>query len=311
MKIHHQSLSFPRPNQTVVTTGTFDGVHLGHKTIVDRLIESARQIEGESVVVTFDPHPRQVLYPNDQSLKLLQSIEEKAARLEALGVDHLLVLKFDKAFSELSSEAFIRNILVDAVGTRKLVVGYDHHFGKNREGSFESLRKQGLIHGFTVEEIPAHDIDQVSVSSTAIRKALMLGDIKTANSYLGYSYSFQGEVVQGNQMGRQLGFPTANLRISHPLKLIPAIGVYAVTVVVRDRIYKGMLNIGYRPTLTEDLILTCEVHILDFSEDIYGETIQVCFMDRLRDEKRFAGKDELIQQLQDDRFQVAQLLESL
>ncbi len=311
MKIHHQSLSFPRPNQTVVTTGTFDGVHLGHKTIVDRLIESARQIEGESVVVTFDPHPRQVLYPNDQSLKLLQSIEEKAARLEALGVDHLLVLKFDKAFSELSSDAFIRNILVDAVGTRKLVVGYDHHFGKNREGSFESLRKQGLIHGFTVEEIPAHDIDQVSVSSTAIRKALILGDIKTANSCLGYPYSFQGEVVQGNQMGRQLGFPTANLRISHPLKLIPAIGVYAVTVIVRDRIYKGMLNVGYRPTLTEDLILTCEVHILDFSEDIYGETIQVRFMDRLRDEKRFAGKDELIRQLQDDRFQVAQLLESL
>ncbi len=311
MKIHHQSLSFPRPNQAVVTTGTFDGVHLGHKTIVDRLIESARQTEGESVVVTFDPHPRQVLYPNDQSLKLLQSIEEKAARLEALGVDHLLVLKFDKAFSELSSDAFVRNILVDAVGTRKLVVGYDHHFGKNREGSFESLRKQGLIHGFTVEEIPAHDIDQVSVSSTAIRKALILGDIKTANSYLGYPYSFQGEVVQGNQMGRQLGFPTANLRISHALKLIPAIGVYAVTVVVRDRIYKGMLNIGYRPTLTQDLILTCEVNILDFSEDIYGETIQVRFMERLRDEKRFAGKDELIRQLQEDRFQVTQMLKSL
>jgi riboflavin kinase/FMN adenylyltransferase len=311
VKIHHQSLSFPRPNQAVVTTGTFDGVHLGHKTIVDRLIESARQTEGESVVVTFDPHPRQVLYPNDQSLKLLQSIEEKAARLEALGVDHLLVLKFDKAFSELSSDAFVRNILVDAVGTRKLVVGYDHHFGKNREGSFESLRKQGLIHGFTVEEIPAHDIDQVSVSSTAIRKALILGDIKTANSYLGYPYSFQGEVVQGNQMGRQLGFPTANLRISHALKLIPAIGVYAVTVVVRDRIYKGMLNIGYRPTLTQDLILTCEVNILDFSEDIYGETIQVRFMERLRDEKRFAGKDELIRQLQEDRFQVTQMLKSL
>jgi riboflavin kinase/FMN adenylyltransferase len=311
VKIHHQSLSFPRPNQAVVTTGTFDGVHLGHKIIVDRLIESARQTEGESVVITFDPHPRQVLYPNDQSLKLLQSIEEKAARLEALGVDHLLVLKFDKAFSELSSDAFVRNILVDAVGTRKLVVGYDHHFGKNREGSFESLRKQGLIHGFTVEEIPAHDIDQVSVSSTAIRKALILGDIKTANSYLGYPYSFQGEVVQGNQMGRQLGFPTANLRISHALKLIPAIGVYAVTVVVRDRIYNGMLNIGYRPTLTQDLILTCEVNILDFSEDIYGETIQVRFMDRLRDEKRFAGKDELIRQLQEDRFQVTQMLKSL
>ncbi len=311
MKIHHQSLSFPRPSQAVVTTGTFDGVHLGHKTIVDRLIESARQIEGESVVVTFDPHPRQVLYPNDQSLKLLQSIEEKAARLEALGVDHLLVLKFDKAFSELSSDTFIRNILVDAVGTRKLVVGYDHHFGKNREGSFESLRKQGLIHGFTVEEIPAHDIDQVSVSSTAIRKALMLGDIKTANSYLGYAYSLSGEVVQGNQMGRQLGFPTANLRISNPLKLIPAIGVYAVTVVIQNRTFNGMLNIGYRPTLTEDLMLTSEVHILDFSEDIYGESIQVRFMDRLRDEKRFTGKDELIQQLQEDRFQVAQLLKSV
>lgn len=311
MKIHHQSLSFPRPNQAVVTTGTFDGVHLGHKTIVDRLIESARQSNGESVVITFDPHPRQVLYPNDQSLKLLQSIEEKAARLEALGVDHLLVLKFDKAFSELSSDEFIRNIIVDAVGTQKLVVGYDHHFGKNREGSFESLRKQGLIHGFTVEEIPAHDIDQVSVSSTAIRKALTLGDIKTANSYLGYAYSLSGEVVKGNQLGRQLGFPTANLRISNPLKLIPAIGVYAVTVVIQNRTFNGMLNIGYRPTLTDDLMLTSEVHVLDFSEDIYGESIQVHFIDRLRDEKRFAGKDELIQQLQEDRFQVAQLLKSV
>lgn len=311
MKIHHQSLSFPRPNQPVVTTGTFDGVHLGHKTILNRLIESARQIQGESVVITFDPHPRQVLYPNDHSLKLLQSIDEKAARLEALGVDHLLVIKFDKAFSELSSDEFIRTVLLDAIGTKKLVVGYDHHFGKNREGSFESLRKQGMIHGFSVEEIPAHDIDQVSVSSTAIRKALTLGEIKTANSYLGYPYSLSGEVVRGNQMGRQLGFPTANLMISSSLKLIPASGVYAVTVEIQNRTYQGMLNIGYRPTLTEDKILTCEVHVLDFSSDIYGETVRVQFIDRLRDEKRFSGKDELIQQLNTDKIQAAQLLNSI
>lgn len=311
MKIHHQSLSFPRPNKPVVTTGTFDGVHLGHKTILNRLIESARQIQGESVVITFDPHPRQVLYPNDHSLKLLQSIDEKAARLEALGVDHLLVIKFDKAFSELSSDEFIRTVLLDAIGTKKLVVGYDHHFGKNREGSFESLRKQGMIHGFSVEEIPAHDIDQVSVSSTAIRKALTLGEIKTANSYLGYPYSLSGEVVRGNQMGRQLGFPTANLMISSSLKLIPASGVYAVTVEIQNRTYQGMLNIGYRPTLTEDKILTCEVHVLDFSSDIYGETVRVQFIDRLRDEKRFSGKDELIQQLNTDKIQAAQLLNSI
>lgn len=308
MKIHHQSLSFPRPNQPVVTTGTFDGVHLGHKTIIDRLIESAKQIHGESVVITFDPHPRQVLYPNDQSLKLLQSVNEKADRLAALGVDHLLVLKFDKSFSELSSEDFIRNVLVDAVGTKKLVVGYDHHFGKNREGSFESLRKQGMIHGFSVEEIPAHDIDQVAVSSTAIRKALTLGEIKTANNYLGYQYALTGEVIQGNQMGRQLGFPTANLRISHALKLIPASGVYAVTVQVQGRTHKGMLNIGYRPTLTNDKALTCEVHILDFSSDIYGETMQLQFVERIRDEKRFSGKDELVNQLQEDQKLVVKLL---
>jgi riboflavin kinase / FMN adenylyltransferase len=311
VKIHHQSLSFPRPNQPVVTTGTFDGVHLGHKTILNRLIESARQIQGESVVITFDPHPRQVLYPNDHSLKLLQSVDEKAARLEALGVDHLLVIKFDKVFSELSSDEFIRTVLVDAIGTKKLVVGYDHHFGKNREGSFESLRKQGLIHGFSVEEIPAHDIDQVAVSSTAIRKALTLGEIKTANSYLGYPYSFSGEVVQGNQMGRQMGFPTANLKISHALKLIPASGVYAVTVEIQNRTYQGMLNIGYRPTITDDKILTCEVHVLDFSSDIYGETIRVQFIDRLRDEIRFSGKDELIQQLNSDKIHAAQLLNSI
>ncbi len=311
MKIHHQSLSFPRPKQPVVTTGTFDGVHLGHKTIIDRLIESAKQMNGESVVITFDPHPRQVLYPNDQSLKLLQSINDKASRLEALGIDHLLVLKFDKSFSELSSEDFIRNILVDAVGTKKLVVGYDHHFGKNREGSFESLRKQGLIHGFSVEEIPAHDIDQVAVSSTAIRKALSLGEIKTANNYLGYQYALTGEVIQGNQMGRQLGFPTANLRISHALKLIPASGVYAVTVQVQGRTMHGMLNIGYRPTLTNDNELTCEVHILDFSSDIYGETLQVQFVARIRDEKRFSSKDELVNQLQEDQKLVVKLLSNL
>lgn len=265
-------------------------------------------MNGESVVITFDPHPRQVLYPNDQSLKLLQSVNEKADRLEALGIDHLLVLKFDKSFSELSSEDFIRNILVDAVGTKKLVVGYDHHFGKNREGSFENLRKQGMIHGFSVEEIPAHDIDQVAVSSTAIRKALTLGEIKTANNYLGYQYSLMGEVIQGNQMGRQLGFPTANLRISHALKLIPASGVYAVTVQVQGRTHKGMLNIGYRPTLTNDKVLTCEVHILDFSSDIYGETMQVQFVERIRDEKRFSGKDELVNQLQEDQKLVVKLL---
>lgn len=308
MKIHHQHLSFPRPQVPVVTTGTFDGVHLGHKTIIDRLIQSAKAMQGESVVVSFDPHPRQVLYPNDSSLKLLQTTEEKAARLEALGVDHLLILKFDKAFSEMRSDAFIRQVLVDAIGTRKLVVGYDHHFGKNREGSFENLRQQGLIHGFEVEEIPAHDIDQVAVSSTLIRKALTLGDVHQAANYLGYPYRLSGEVVTGNQLGRTLGFPTANLRIFSPLKLIPAAGVYAVKASDGVKMHNGMLNIGYRPTLTHDTELSVEVHLLGFAGDLYGKQIDVHFVQRIRDEKRFSGKDELVAQLQSDRDLVTSIL---
>jgi riboflavin kinase/FMN adenylyltransferase len=304
VKVHFGKFPPNRPKNPVVTTGTFDGVHLGHQQIIDRLIRSAKENQGESVVVTFDPHPRSVLFPNDLSLKLLQSVEEKAERLSALGVDHLLVIPFDKAFAEMSADDYIRKIIVDLIGASKLVIGYDHQFGKNREGSFLKLKQMAMIYGFEVEEIPARIIDQVTISSSRIRKALTAGDLETANAFLGYPYTLSGKVVHGNALGRTIGFPTANIEISHPLKLIPASGVYIVNVSVNELAYQAMMNIGYRPTMHVEHELTLEVHLLGFSGDLYGQHLRVSCFKRLRDEKKFDDIAALKNQLLLDKKQV-------
>ena len=304
VKVHFGKFSPNRPKNPVVTTGTFDGVHLGHQQIIDRLIRSAKENQGESVVVTFDPHPRSVLFPNDSSLKLLQSVEEKAERLSALGVDHLLVIPFDKAFAEMSADDYIRKIIVDLIGASKLVIGYDHQFGKNREGSFLKLKQMAMVYGFEVEEIPARIIDQVTISSSRIRKALTAGDLETANAFLGYSYTLSGKVVHGNALGRTIGFPTANIEISHPLKLIPASGVYTVKVSVNGSAYQAMMNIGYRPTMHVEQELTLEVHLLGFTGDLYGQHLSVSCFKRLRDEKKFDDIAALKNQLLLDKKQV-------
>ena len=304
MKIHFGKFSPDRPEKPVVTTGTFDGVHLGHLQIIEKLNQAAKSIGGESVVVTFDPHPRSVLFPTDKSLKLLQSIDEKAARLEALGVNHLLVLPFDKRFSEMPFDVYVKSIIVDLIGAKKLVIGYDHQFGKNREGTFQNLQQQALVYGFDVEEIPAQLIDEVTISSSRIRKALASGELETANAFLGYPYELNGIVVHGAAIGRSIGFPTANVEISNPLKLIPLSGVYAVRVIHNGQSYQGMMNIGYRPTVSNEHDLKLEVHMLDFDEDLYGQNLSILCFKRMRDERKFVDIAALKDQLTVDKTSV-------
>lgn len=308
MRIHYQQLQAPFPKHPVVTVGTFDGVHLGHQTILKRLAETAHQQQGETVVITFEPHPRSVLRPDDDSLRILQTIEEKAQRLALLGIDHLLILRFTLDFAAMDYNAFVEEILVNTVGTKHLVVGYDHQFGRNREGSFSSLRQLGGQFGFTVEEIPAHEVDEVTISSTRIRNALLSGDVKTASLFLGYPYSLRGTVVKGNQLGRTIGFPTANLEIPGERKLIPADGVYAVTVTHNNVVYAGMLNIGIRPTVTTVQQRVAEVHLLEYDGSLYGETLEIGFVERIRDEQKFNGLDALVAQLELDKAKVTRIL---
>lgn len=308
MRIYYSLDDFsPVPN-AVVTSGTFDGVHVGHKKILSRLKEVALKNSGESVVITFWPHPRLVLYPNDTELRLLNTFEEKAELLKQQGVQHLLRIPFTKEFSQLTSEEFITNILVKKIGTKKLVIGYDHHFGKNREGSFEQLKLNGPKYGFDVEEIPRQDVEHVAVSSTVIRKAIESADISTANQLLGQPYSMSGRVIKGDQIGRTLGYPTANIEIDSIHKLIPADGIYAVRVQHSEQVYTGMLYIGNRPTIdgTKKVI---EVNIFNFQKDIYGESLTIEFQAFIRGDLKFNSLDELKLQMQADKVSALSVLD--
>jgi len=310
MKIYHGIEDFKKLEYAVVTSGTFDGVHVGHQKILSRLKEVARKNKGETVLITYWPHPRLVLYPEQTELKLLNTFEEKAALLKEQGIDHLLRIPFTKEFSKTTSEEFIKKILVEQIGTKKLVIGYDHRFGKNREGSFEHLKANANKYGFDVEEIPQQDVDNVAVSSTKIRKALAEGDIESATHLLGRPYMIKGRVVKGEKIGRIIGFPTANIEMEFKHKLIPADGSYAVTIVREHNTYKGMLNIGYRPTVGGKN-KTIEVNIFDFDEDIYGENITIDFIDRIRDEMKFEDVDALKNQLTTDKEKAKNLLKNL
>ena len=302
VRIYHNIEEFQKVKNAVVTTGTFDGVHIGHLKIIDRLRQIADDVNGETVLLTFFPHPRMVLF-SDNDLKLICTKNEKIALLEKAGVDHLIIHPFSREFSRLSSVEFVRDILVNKIGTNRLVIGYNHHFGRNREGSFEHLKEYGPLYGFQVEEICAQDVDEVSVSSTKIRKALDAGHIKTARAYLTHDFSLTGIVVKGDHLGHQIGFPTANIKVVDSHKLVPANGVYAVRVLVRDTELKGMLNIGVRPTV-DGIEKTIEVHIIDFNEDIYGEELTVLFDDWIREEQKFEGLDALKAQLEKDKIVV-------
>ena len=305
MRIYYSIDDFSPVKNAVVTSGTFDGVHVGHKKILSRLTEIARKTNGETVVITFWPHPRLVLYPDDTQLRLLNTFEEKAELLKGQGVNHLLRIPFTKEFSQLSSEEFITKILVEKIGTKKLVIGYDHHFGKNREGSFEQLKLNGPKYGFEVEEIPRQDIDNIAVSSTKIRKSIEAADLATASHLLGQPYTLSGRVVKGDQLGRQLGYPTANIEIDSIYKLVPADGIYAVQVRHANAVYQGALYIGNRPTVngTRKVI---EVNIFNFAREIYGETLTVEFHAFIRHDKKLDSLDALKNQIALDKEHVLQ-----
>lgn len=310
MKIYHGLDDFTKLDFAVVTSGTFDGVHVGHQKILDRVKEIASRCNGETVVITFWPHPRLVLHPEDDALKLLNTFEEKADLLKQHGVQYLIRIPFTKEFSQLTSEEFIRKILVEKIGTKKLVIGYDHHFGKNREGSFEQLLEKGPTYGFEVEEIPRQDVDHVGVSSTAIRKAIEDGDMETATHFLGEPYSVTGRVISGDKIGRQLGYPTANIEVESKYKLIPADGIYAVTVKHETHSYGGMLYIGNRPTI-DGTRKTIEVNLFDFNEDIYGESISIYIHKRTRADKKFDSLEEMKVQLHRDEIETKKILGQL
>nr|WP_295931676.1 bifunctional riboflavin kinase/FAD synthetase [uncultured Dyadobacter sp.] len=300
MNIYHSLDSFHKLEYGVVTSGTFDGVHLGHQKILSRLKEISEQSGGETVVLTFWPHPRTVVSEDSQDLQLLSTIEEKIELFAQLGIQHLAIIPFTRSFSELSSKEFIQQILVEKIGTRKLVIGYDHRFGRNREGSFEFLKENCSEYGFEVEEIPREDIEHTAISSSRIRKALITGHIHEANDLLGRPYSLSGTVVKGKQLGRTIGFPTANIHVHESYKLVPMNGVYVIRAVYNGDTFGGMLNIGTRPTV-DGIGRTIEANLFDFDHEIYGEDLKIELLHYLRPEEKFNGLDMLVKQIRVDK----------
>jgi len=305
VKIFHTSKEFiAKENTSIITIGTFDGVHVGHQEIIKNLVNQSEN--DNSVILTFFPHPRMVLQKG-VDLKLLTTLNEKITLLEKLGLDCLVIEPFTKEFSRLTALDFVRNILIKQLKLKKLVIGYDHHFGRNREGNFNQLQEYGTIYGFDVEEIPAKDIKNISVSSTKIRKALAEGQIEKANTYLGYEFMLSGKIVHGKGLGQKYHYPTVNIHIAEPYKLIPKSGVYVVKTTIGNQNLFGIMNIGNRPTIDGEN-QTIEVHLLDFDADIYGESIQVHLAYRLRDEEKFDSLDHLFNQIRKDETQARKLI---
>ncbi len=298
MRIYREIEAIRNIKNAVVTIGTFDGVHKAHQAIIKRLIDLKG--DGETVLITFFPHPKMVLNPDNQDIKMLQTLSERIAAIEKTGIEHLLIIPFTKEFAEQSAELFTNEILINRIGTKKMILGYDHHFGKNRVGGFDFLKANENKFGFEVEEIPRQEIDETTISSSKIRASLLNGDLIAANELLGYHFSFSGVVVKGKQIGRTIGYPTANIEIAENYKLIPQNGVYAVKVKLHDTTYKGMLNIGLRPTV-DGMNRTIEVNIFDFDQDIYDETLSIELVTLIRQEQKFNGLEELKLQLAKDK----------
>jgi riboflavin kinase/FMN adenylyltransferase len=308
MRIYRQISEFKSHCRPVATVGVFDGVHRGHLEIINRLAKVANEKKCESVVITFDPHPRLVL-PHNAEVWLLNTMDEKLHRFELAGVDVVLVIPFDIEFARVTPHDFIKNILVDQIKASHVITGYDHFFGQNREGDFDLLSKMGGEFGFTVDELPMVLVAEHTVSSSMVRRALLDGDVKLAATMLGYAYEMSGTVVAGNKIGRNIGYPTANIKIKYSHKLIPGQGVYATLVKVDNTVYKAMTNIGFRPTIDADH-LTIEANIFDFNLDIYAKEITLSFIDRIRDEKRFASLGDLQHQLANDKMSAGEILKN-
>lgn len=309
MKIFHSLYDFKPKTKTIVTIGTFDGVHIGHKKIVEKLTSSSLNGDYESLILTFFPHPRMVLN-SVSDIKLLNTIEEKAHLLEKTGLDHLIIHPFDSAFSELSGEEFVKKILVDQFNVKKIIIGHDHRFGKNRSADIRDLILFSKKYDFDVEQISAQEINEVSVSSTKIRNAIIDGNIKLANEYLGYNYFFTGTVIQGKQLGRTLGFPTANIEITETYKLIPQNGVYVVQRDFQGKKIFGMMNIGTNPTVNGNE-QSIEIHFFDFNEDLYNQEMIVSVLHRLRSEEKFESLEHLKIQLDKDKVNSLTFLQQI
>lgn len=307
MKIYNNISEFKTVKNAVVTIGTFDGVHLGHRKIISRLKEIADSIGGETVILTFFPHPRMILHPEDQDIKMINTIDEKAELLEQLGVDHLIITPFSRDFSNQTAEEYVKNILVDQIGTKKIVIGYDHRFGKDRQGGLAELQQMAPVYGFEVIEIPEQDIHDVAISSTRIRKALLSNDIKLANEFLGYPFFISGKVMRGDQIGRTINYPTANILVEETYKLIPPEGIFAVKVKVAGQTLKGMGYIGHRPTIN-GITRNIEVNIFDFNQDIYTQPIRMEFLHFVRGDIKFESLEQLQKQLDKDKADVRGLL---
>lgn len=308
MKVFFGLDNLPHFQKAVVTIGTFDGVHLGHKVILNRLTQKASEIGGESIIITFEPHPRFVISSSKKPISLLNTLEEKIENLQKEEIDNLVVVNFTLEFASIAAEDYIEKFLVEKFHPHTIIIGYDHQFGKERKGNFQLLESMKEKYRYEIEEIPMQVVEQNKISSTQIREALITGDVHKAATFLGTNYSLSGTVAEGKKIGRQIGFPTANIKMEDEHKLIPATGVYAVHIEIAEKIYDGMMNIGTNPTFTDANIVTLEVNIFNFDKEIYGEKIKVSFVERLRDEKKFKDVNELIKVIGEDKEDALQVL---
>ena len=294
-------------NNAVITIGTFDGVHLGHLTILQQVVAHARELGGESIVLTFEPHPRKLLFP-DQPIKIITPLAEKIKLITKAGIDHVFVVPFTQAFAALSAEAYVKDFLVKHLQPQGIVIGYDHQFGHDRAGNIKLLQAYENELGFNVYEIPAKQIEDAAVSSTKIRNSLTAGNVTDANKMLGRQYSLRGTVVAGAQLGRTLGYPTANVKPTDAGQIVPGNGVYAIKAIIGTETFNGMMNIGIRPTVSNELSLHIEAHLFDFNRDVYNQSIEIVFAERLRDEQRFPSLDALKAQLNTDAVNAKKVL---
>ena len=310
MQIFNDLSEVKHDDNSVITLGTFDGIHLGHKKIIDAVVNKSAEIGSRSFLITFYPHPRNVLTGSDP-VKLLSTPLEKAEMLESLGIENLLVINFTEEFSRQSPDEFVDKYIVNGVGAQDVIIGYDHHFGKGRGGNIDFLIEKGKKSGFDVEVIPEYKTGEVVVSSSKIRNAISEGDITTANKYLGRYYSFRGKVVEGDKRGRELGFPTANLKIEDENKLLPAIGIYIVEIIINSDKKYGLLSVGKRPTFYDAGEIVPEVYVFDFDKDIYGMYVKVNLIEKIRGEEKFDSAEELIKQMNEDKQKGLEVLSKI
>ena len=307
MKIYNSIEEFIPKFKVALTLGTFDGVHIGHQSIIEKLNEVAEKIDGESVLMTFYPHPRHVLRSNNQKLKLLSTIEERSEMLKEYGLKHFIIQEFSKNFSQLRPDNFVKEILVDKLCVKRLIIGYDHHFGRNREGNYEKLLELSKLYSYEVEKINPLNYMGSTVSSTIIRKKINENKFEEVRKFLGRYFSFSGKIIEGKKMGKKIGYPTANISIENVNKLMPNDGVYAVYIKLNSKDFMGMMNIGYNPTFNASE-RSVEVHILDFNKDIYGLDVKVSIVEKIREEKKFLSVEDLKKNLDLDKKKVHQLL---